>query len=90
MRVVCWRAEARGQTPAAVTLDQLLRMSPAQIESVYRQGIAVAIPEGRVEGRPSGTGDGRARLSRERGFSGKGRCSSPAGPPPSTASSACG
>ncbi len=43
--------EARGQSPAsAVTLDQLLRMSPAELEAVYRQGVAAAIPEGRVRG----------------------------------------
>ena len=43
--------EANGQTePSAVTLDQLLGMTPAQIESVYRQGTAVAIPPGRVRG----------------------------------------
>jgi hypothetical protein len=43
--------EAKAQTPpAAVTLDQLLGMAPAQIESVYRQGTAVAIPAGKVRG----------------------------------------
>jgi hypothetical protein len=47
--------EARGQEGAAapypgVTLDGLLRMSPAEIESAYRQGTAVAIPPGRVRG----------------------------------------
>jgi hypothetical protein len=43
--------EARGQTPgSSITLDQLLGMSPAQIENVYRQGSAVAIPAGRVRG----------------------------------------
>jgi hypothetical protein len=45
--------EARGQTvpaSAAVTLDQLLQMSPAQLDAVYRQGTAVAIPEGRIRG----------------------------------------
>ena len=42
---------ARGQTAeATVTLDQLLAMTPAQIENVYRQGTAVAIPPGRVRG----------------------------------------
>ncbi|MHB1556153.1 MAG: hypothetical protein ACYC61_01605 [Isosphaeraceae bacterium] len=43
---------ARGQEPPAsgVTLDGLLRMSPAEIELVYRQGTAVAIPPGRVRG----------------------------------------
>ena len=43
--------EARGQAPQpSVTLDQLLGMSTAQIENVYRQGAAVAIPAGRVRG----------------------------------------
>src|SRR5580704_242749 len=43
--------EAKGQAaPSAVTLDQLLGMTPAQIENVYRQGSAVAIPAGRVRG----------------------------------------
>jgi hypothetical protein len=43
--------EAKGQAPEiAVTLDQLLGMTPAQIENVYRQGTAVAIPAGRVRG----------------------------------------
>ena len=42
--------EARGQTQPSVTLDQLLGMTPAQIENVYRQGTAVAIPAGRVRG----------------------------------------
>ncbi len=44
-------ADARGQSPApAVTLDQLLRMSPGELEVVYRQGTAAAIPQGRVRG----------------------------------------
>jgi hypothetical protein len=47
--------EARGQGPApapnyGVTLDGLSRMSPAEIEAIYRQGAAVAIPPGRVRG----------------------------------------
>jgi hypothetical protein len=45
--------EARGQTPAApapVSLDQLLQMNTGQIEAIYRQGAAVALPEGRVNG----------------------------------------
>jgi hypothetical protein len=45
--------EASGQTvPAApgVTLDQLLQMSPAELDAVYRQGTATAIPEGRIRG----------------------------------------
>ena len=47
-------AAARGQTvaapDAAVTLDQLLQMSPAELDAIYRQGSAVAIPEGRIRG----------------------------------------
>jgi hypothetical protein len=47
--------EARGQGPApapstGVTLDALLRMSPAEIEALYGQGTAVALPTGRVRG----------------------------------------
>jgi hypothetical protein len=43
--------EARGQTPSAATsLDQLLRMSPAELELLYRQGTVVAIPEGPIRG----------------------------------------
>jgi hypothetical protein len=47
--------EARGQGPtpvpsSGVTLEALLRMSPAEIEAVYRRGTAVAIPPGRVRG----------------------------------------
>ena len=44
-------SEATGQEPSpAITLDQLLGMAPGQLESVYRQGIAAAIPEGRIRG----------------------------------------
>ena len=42
-------SEAHGQT-APVTLDQLLQMSPGQIEAIYRQGTAVGLPEGRIRG----------------------------------------
>ncbi len=42
--------EARGQAPPAMTVDQLLGMSPAQIEDAYRQGTAAAIPPGKVRG----------------------------------------
>jgi hypothetical protein len=43
--------ETRGQEASpAITLDELLRMAPAELESVYRQGITVAIPEGRIRG----------------------------------------
>jgi hypothetical protein len=38
------------QVPGAVTLDQLLQMSSLELESIYRQGTAVAIPEGRIRG----------------------------------------
>jgi hypothetical protein len=46
-------AAARGQTvaaPGAVTLDQLLQMNSAELDTIYRQGTAVAIPEGRIRG----------------------------------------
>ena len=46
-------SDARGQTAAAtpaVTLDQLLQMSPAELDAIYRQGTATAIPEGRIRG----------------------------------------
>jgi hypothetical protein len=45
--------EALGQAipaTAPVTLEQLLQMSPAQLDAIYRQGTAVAIPEGRIRG----------------------------------------
>jgi hypothetical protein len=43
--------DARGQTPAGpILLDQLLRMTPEELESVYRQGTFAAIPPGRVRG----------------------------------------
>jgi hypothetical protein len=43
--------EAQDQAFApAITLDQLLGMSPAELESVYRQGTAVGIPAGRIRG----------------------------------------
>ena len=43
--------ETRGQTPAVpVSLDQLLRMGPAELETLYRQGTVVGIPPGRVRG----------------------------------------
>ncbi len=43
----------RAQTPEAaapVTLDRLRQMSAAEIEAVYRQGTATAIPEGPIRG----------------------------------------
>ncbi len=43
--------EARAQAPAGATsLDQLLRMNPAELESLYRHGTAVAIPSGPIKG----------------------------------------
>jgi hypothetical protein len=45
--------EARAQTVPAtsvVTLSQLLQMSPAELDAIYRQGAAAAIPEGRIRG----------------------------------------
>jgi len=45
--------EARAQAPpppSEVTLAGLLRMSPAELEMAYRQGAAMAIPEGRIRG----------------------------------------
>jgi hypothetical protein len=47
--------QALGQEPApappsTVTLDALLQMSPSEIETIYRQGTAAAIPPGRVRG----------------------------------------
>jgi hypothetical protein len=54
LAVVCvslYGIEAHGQAPRpTITVEQLLGMSPAQIEDVYRQGTAVAIPAGRVRG----------------------------------------
>jgi hypothetical protein len=44
---------AHGQSPAGpagVTLDQLLAMSAAELDIVYRRGVSVAIPEGRIRG----------------------------------------
>jgi hypothetical protein len=42
---------ARAQAPVAgVSLAQLVRMSPAELEQLYRQGTAAAIPAGRVRG----------------------------------------
>src|SRR5262249_34213910 len=39
--------EARGQSPAApIALDQLLRMGPAELEALYRQGTAAGVPPG--------------------------------------------
>ncbi len=45
--------EVRAQAPSgpgAVTLDGLLRMSPAELDMAYRQGMATAIPPGRIRG----------------------------------------
>lgn len=43
------RGQAVGATPIA-TIDQLLTLSQAQIESVYRQGTVAGLPAGRVRG----------------------------------------
>ena len=53
--VICFgpTSLAHGQSPAAsagVTLDHLLAMSTAELDNVYRQGVSVAIPEGRIRG----------------------------------------
>ena len=54
--VICFGPNAplaHGQSPAAsagVTLDHLLAMSTAELDTVYRQGVSVAIPEGRIRG----------------------------------------
>jgi hypothetical protein len=45
--------EAHSQTTPpvpSITLDTLLQMSPAQLEALYGQGTATAIPEGRIRG----------------------------------------
>ena len=86
---------AHGQTttpaPGAVTLDGLLRMGPAELEAIYRQGTAVAIPEGRIRGTAIFLpGTRRPAPSRAaHGSSGKARYLSPAKPPRSTDSSEC-
>jgi hypothetical protein len=44
---------ASGQSPGApagLNLEQLLAMSTAELDTVYRQGTSVAIPEGRIRG----------------------------------------
>ena len=87
--------EVRAQEPSAlgaITLDGLLRMSPAELETVYRQGTATAIPDGRIRGTAlwrRGPG-GRVLCRAAHGCSGRGRCSSPGRPRPSIASSDCG
>jgi hypothetical protein len=44
-------SEARGQAAAAgLGIGDLLRMGPAELEALYRQGIPAAIPPGRVRG----------------------------------------
>jgi hypothetical protein len=51
MLLLAGALETKGQSvEPGVTLDQLLGMTPAQIEGIYRQGAAVAIPPGRVRG----------------------------------------
>jgi len=44
---------ARGQepvAPAALSVDRLLQMCPAELEALYRQGCAAAIPAGPIKG----------------------------------------
>ena len=42
---------ARGQSPeSVVTLERLLRMNPRELDALYHQGTAAAIPPGRVRG----------------------------------------
>ena len=49
---------ARGQGPAqpgfaggpAMTMEQIVRMSPEALDALYAQGVATAIPAGRVKG----------------------------------------
>ena len=49
---------ARGQEPAqpgfasgpAMTMEQIVRMSPEALDALYAQGVATAIPAGRVKG----------------------------------------
>ena len=55
LAMAIWMGPAAcGQTVAApavaVTLDQVLQMSPSELDSIYRQGTAAAIPEGRIRG----------------------------------------
>jgi hypothetical protein len=49
--------QAQGQTipppgPAPISLDQLFHMCPAQLDAIYHQGIAAAIPDGCIRGTP--------------------------------------
>lgn len=46
---VAARAQTAGASPIT-TVDQLLALSQAQIESVYRQGTVAGLPAGRVRG----------------------------------------
>jgi hypothetical protein len=42
---------ARGQSGMSeITLDELLRMGPADLEALYHRGVATTIPPGRVRG----------------------------------------
>jgi hypothetical protein len=45
-----WAQDPAPVSPSGVTLDSLMQMSPAEIETIYRQGTAAAIPPGRVRG----------------------------------------
>jgi hypothetical protein len=42
--------EPAAPAPGGVSIDLLQRMSPGELEAVYRQGFAAAIPEGRIRG----------------------------------------
>ena len=71
---------ARGQSLVSDgTLDQLLRMSPGDLEALYQRGVVAAIPPGRgPEGRPcSRPGHGDCSFSPGAlGSFGRGRSSS--------------
>ena len=41
---------AQETVSAQLTVDQLRRMTGAELEALYRQGTAAAIPEGRIRG----------------------------------------
>ena len=87
--------KARGQGPApasGMTLDGLLRMSPAQLNAIYSQGAAVALPPGRVRGTALlAPGTWRAAdVARAPTHVAREDASSPTAPRPSIASSGSG
>src|SRR5271156_74620 len=48
---LCTSTHALGQAPASgLSLDSLLKMNSAELESLYRQGTVVEIPEGPIQG----------------------------------------